>query len=740
MLRQVKVRALVGLLAAATLSPVASARASADGGTEVSVAVPSRVAVGSPIHANGHASFGADEAVLAVDPHGGNPALPPAADLLAAMIRSDPLTPELLSFQIDVSALVGDSILPGIHYEWNFVVDGTVPWADPSWTLVAIGGLRIRVESLDQSLEAKAHLYACGAPPDEFVVCVPREFIPVRFDGSQGRIGVDVALESIGARPGSVIEPSPAAAAGQVRTTSASEFNVAPSIDELVIARPYRVPDRTVELAVVRAGDPDPPRFVARVPVASDGSFTGSVPTDDLRPGQHEVIARVCWGATCASARSAVTLTGPAGPPDDACSDPDDDRYASYDCKVRRLRERSFVVIAFPDSGINPYHLDFRLDPADDRNGVAPWEYIDGYPRHARALDLSLDAPDYDTAVARDADVLESLSPLSLYYVPGTTIVGAVPQRSFEEVSILDTLGHGTQVASVAAGRIHGIAPDDDVLIVAYRGTVSGLSWATSQSWIDVVSNSWGWNVPLLGLGFSSQRASRAASDAGKSIVFAGGNGLSGAALACDRGFSLTSAEAGPSWVMTVGAVSPRNGQDYCWHSVPVDVSSYGMHWPAADHESMDGTVEFSGTSNAAPIVAGALAAQILRARRLLGDTGFGPREGAAFASAARDAALPARGPLADGVLTRAEAEELVLKTAFPEPFDSGGLVDDPLVTPTTPAYYLTMGYGIVNRASVDRASAVLRGDEPMPHRPDVDQWIATKNAVADLLWNHLLR
>ncbi|MGH2712051.1 MAG: hypothetical protein ACRDH9_12725, partial [Actinomycetota bacterium] len=56
-----------------------------------------------------------------------------------------------------------------------------------------------------------------------------------------------------------------------------------------------------------------------------------------------------------------------------------------------RLRHRPFVVIAAVDSGINAYHEDFRLPPDDDRVGVHPSEYIEGYPTDAPTLNLTFD-------------------------------------------------------------------------------------------------------------------------------------------------------------------------------------------------------------------------------------------------------------------------------------------------------------------------------------------------------------
>ena len=471
----------------------------------------------------------------------------------------------------------------------------------------------------------------------------------------------------------------------------------------------------------------------------------------------------------------AVVLAGAmpspvAGSEQASCLDPADADYATYECKVSRLRERSFVVVAVPDTGINPYHLDFRLPPDDDMVGVPPWEYISGYPRDAQALDLSLDAESYDEAVQNDRGTWEQAKDEELYYVPGTKIVGAraeVDREHFGPYPILDYYGHGAQVASVAAGGIYGSAPDPEVLVVALQRDDDGgtHAWAAAQPWIDVISISTASaaNAYIPNEVTVIDQATRAAVDSGKVVTVAAGNGVSGPALACDRALTTTSRYAGPPWVISVGAVSPRSGQSYCWHSVSPDVSSYGLHWPAAASRSIEGEEEFGGTSNATPVTAGVMAAQILEARRMFGDTEEGPHGDGSLAVAGPGATIPGQGPLTDGVLNNMDVRVTTEKTAFPEEFTVEGLQEDlspenclnepdvescfalallysqNLIMPTTPAYYTYQGYGIVNKASRDRAIAVLRGQQPIPERPDVDAWMEQRRSIATLLWEEIL-
>lgn len=442
-----------------------------------------------------------------------------------------------------------------------------------------------------------------------------------------------------------------------------------------------------------------------------------------------------------------LPVTEAAATPD-PCDRPPHPHYRDYECKVRRLRERNFVVVAVVDAGINPYHIDFRLPAGDDLHGVPPWEFIDGYPRDAQPIDVSLDAPTYDEALARDRVVWDGVQAQRLYFIPGTKIVGAIaqPPGPFETPILEDRgPGHGTPATSVAAGMVHGSDPEVEALVVSVEGFgPDGLRWAASQPWIDVISNSWSAILPI----GDEPKSGKMAVDAGKIVAFAAGNGFLipfFPPVPCGRLPSQAFSTSGPPWVVTVGAVSPVNGQDYCWHNVPPDVSSYGGHWPAARAESVAGEMEFGGTSNATPLTAGVMAAHILAARRAFRDPIEGPHAGGALAVAGAGATIPDRGPLADGRLTREEVEQTVMRTAFPEPFDPTTWPDDPEgitglpnTTPTTPAYFIYEGYGIVNAASRDRGLRVLLGLDPAPDRIDVDTWMLAKEAASLAIWGPL--
>lgn len=442
---------------------------------------------------------------------------------------------------------------------------------------------------------------------------------------------------------------------------------------------------------------------------------------------------------------------------DEDCAGIDDERERA-ECSLLAFQNKPFVVIAFVDTGINPYHQDFRAPEFVHH----PSEYIEGYPADTPSLDLSFDVADsrgYEAARLADTSAWNDVPFRQLRWIPGTRIIGgfAATTSSSSTPWVLDRNGHGTGVASVAAGRFYGANPNSLIVAVEGLGDV-GLNWATSQEWIDIVSNSWGF---IASAPFPSSNQTREATRRGQSVVFSGGNGATNSNSSTiwnpiedispiedpckcktpDSNPNMTSPYKGPSWVLTVGAASPINGQPHWWHSIPVDVVSFGSKWRAA---AVDGVTpgdsrDFGGTSNAAPTTAGVLSAVVERAREAVGDTVGGQRPGQVIATPdpGSDPVLPDTGPLADGQLTRLEAEEIVQKSAFPVEADPEKITWDYAVRPTTgtPYDHAVQGYGLVDRTAKDRALDVLLGDEPMPDRTDVDTSIAAFDTLRNAVW-----
>lgn len=395
---------------------------------------------------------------------------------------------------------------------------------------------------------------------------------------------------------------------------------------------------------------------------------------------------------------SLTSLAATAG--EGPCWDPGSADYAEHDCKVERLRARSFAVIAIVDDGINPYHVDFRLPADDDLVGVHPSEYIEGYPTDAARMQPSFDAGSIAQAKQQDADEWERAATGVLTWVDGTIIIGGRSTRPgshfFEDGS------HGTPVASQAAGRVFGPG-HRDVLLVAVTGSDEGVEWAAAQPWIDAISLSWSRILPF---GDTAEATWAAAGD-GKIVCSATGN-LTVPIWAFE--------EQGPSWHVHVGAVHASDRRIPYYSGVPADALGV-TSVPAATHDSMTEADSFAGTSGATPAVCGLLTHTIASVRTRLGDTREGSRGGGVLA-AGPDAA----GAAADGVVTRREIEDAVLSTA--EPYD-----DAPLPG------HVRGGYGIVDQASVTAALEVLFGERPRPARDDADAWIATTDAARDAAW-----
>ena len=336
------------------------------------------------------------------------------------------------------------------------------------------------------------------------------------------------------------------------------------------------------------------------------------------------------------------------------------------------------TVIAVIDSGITPYHWDFLASkmPRTARFPLdrAPHEWIRGFPSPKafgdyESLDLTFEAKDpemdYRLLKAQDekewAGVKQSTAgAINYYWIPGTKIIGAVDfgtDRIYAE-----TNAHGTGASSVAVGNLHGSCPECLLVFVDTGGfsaaeTEAALEWVERQPWIDAVSNSYGHSTVFTDNVYtgSDTEAQRRATERGQTVFFAAHNGH-------DRSFfvpnnTLLSSQPGPDWIVTVGAVDPINHASYTGHGKPADISGVGLTYPSAyGSPTVSGEGNFSGTSNATPVVTGIYGRALYEARVAL----VGP-------SRTQDKGVIARGrpvrcgdknkkcELGDGLLTAAE-------------------------------------------------------------------------------------
>ncbi|MEU2612990.1 S8 family serine peptidase [Micromonospora sp. NPDC007271] len=415
------------------------------------------------------------------------------------------------------------------------------------------------------------------------------------------------------------------------------------------------------------------------------------------------------------------------------------------DPSVIATKTAPLTVIGIADTGINPYHLEFSAQTYPDPDVLAltrnftrhPSEYIPGYPKDAKSLDVTLGQGYFPAADTKLWSGNTTIQPGAMYWIPGTKIIGAVDAGGSTGTTsaddphpILDDNGHGSGSASVSTGNRYGYCPT--CLLVVVEGLDESV--VAQLPWVDISSNSFGYvgGAPV-GPITNGQGVTKRAAERGQTTLFAAGNGVGNA---FDVPVSTWhSDQTGPDWNITVGAIRRDNQRAVVGDGIPVHLSSWGDgNLPSACRTGTVGQCAFGGTSAATPYTAGVFGTVLGQVRAALGDGAAGQRPGQAVAVGVPRAESVY---LADGAMTRDELRQAVLKSALPLGHGNTGA---PYAYPLTAPYtgepnVLFEGYGAATPGAAERAVAVLLGEAQLPERPFEDQFFAYDRAVRDTLW-----
>lgn len=409
------------------------------------------------------------------------------------------------------------------------------------------------------------------------------------------------------------------------------------------------------------------------------------------------------------------------------------------------------AVLSIMDRGINPYHEVFRSNLS--RASQHPATYLEDYPKTAERLNLTFGHETLEEAVEADCKQWSKVEPGQLYYVPGTRVVGLIspdvpwaddPPGADYECETSDTLpmfleegGHGTGAASRAVGAGTSQCPSCLVVAVESEGErSSAMAWTASQPFIDIQSNSWGYNPgPTPSVGENLSRMEQAASR--QPAFTSSGNGYEATAVQWGQV---------PSFIR-VGAHD--NGNVTTWHGWRPHVVADACWVPVALHDTLTEVKEGAvGTSISAPYTAGIAAEIVRQARGILESDGTGVDEGV-LAEGPQE--MASSGPLADGEFTMQELQDVLFHTADPRPGEDphGGApctlrtgpgdVDQRSLpvrwedVPEAPAGIPLIGYGATTAETLQTAVDVLNGETPLPDRPLVDAFFDADHTTREI-------
>jgi hypothetical protein len=441
-------------------------------------------------------------------------------------------------------------------------------------------------------------------------------------------------------------------------------------------------------------------------------------------------------------------------------------------------RATDAVVVAVLGGAFNPYHLEWRSDqlpqhrnaePSDDLPlDAPPHTWLPGFPDPGSfasygPLDLTLPldpAAETDALIAADSAAWSSVavstaSSVDFHYVPGTKVVGLV---NFHQPPVAgNSTQHEARASSAAAGSWFGACPECLVVMVGTAADEQAIDWVYRQPWIDVVTNSYGFNSLRSGtvadrtfvydgcdLGLQREAAGR-----GQATFWSASNGVDAGnvvpGLALLPGATLLSCQFGPDWVVTVGGTSP-SGYSQNWAGRPADVAGPTEGYPVQGGPTIGGNGTMGGTSVATPVNAGTYARGLWAARQALAGESRVQADGVVAAGPPAACLAPATVcPLGDGVLEAAEMRRSYLDAASHTDQGTKAVSLVAAGPRTAEQEFLTEGHGTYwGRFNGDEAwqaegAAILRlllGGAPDPATPaGEDEWFVVDSYCRQAIW-----
>ena len=361
------------------------------------------------------------------------------------------------------------------------------------------------------------------------------------------------------------------------------------------------------------------------------------------------------------------------------------------------------VLAVVAETGVNVLHREFRT--ATGANVRLP-QGLD----KVIAVRVPWGADFATQQAALESSALGHPKAGATYYIEGTRLL--VHFADNHVTRIFADAFHGTGTASLAAGR--SVGGDPEALVVVVLGyQQASWDWLAGQSWVDAATES---TFDALGAACDSALQVHAFSAAGHLAFVAAGNSFID---------TTATSPGGSPWVVRVGGVEPdgrsslpTNAQDPTLYSARTyDVGGLFSN-RMAQGTSSTGYVTGVGTSGSSPLVAGMTVRVLEHLRMALGDGSTGVRDGALVRVGAGHRP-PARGPLADGILTADELRVALLRSAVP-------------ALPTPGIRYAAEGYGWFNQAASASLMRVLLGQAAAPMRTRDDLvYSATRTARA---------